>query len=48
LHEEELVVEKRVVAKERVRLEKDVSTSERTVDDVAQGSRSTSNASALR
>jgi uncharacterized protein (TIGR02271 family) len=33
LHEEEVVVEKRVVPKERVRLEKDVSTSERTVDE---------------
>ena len=33
LHEEEVVVEKRVVPKERVRLETDVSTSERTVDE---------------
>ena len=33
LHEEEVVVEKRVVPKERVRLDTDVSTSERTVDE---------------
>jgi uncharacterized protein (TIGR02271 family) len=33
LYEEEVVVEKRVVPKERVRLEKDVSTSERIVDE---------------
>ena len=33
LHEEEVVVEKRVVPKERVRLETDVSTSEQTVDE---------------
>ncbi len=32
LHEEEVVVEKRVVPKERVRLEKDISTGEETVD----------------
>ena len=33
LHEEEVVVDKRVVPKERVRLETDVSTSEQTVDE---------------
>jgi uncharacterized protein (TIGR02271 family) len=36
LHEEEVVVEKRVVPKERVRLEKDVSTSEQTVDEAVR------------
>jgi uncharacterized protein (TIGR02271 family) len=33
LHQEEVVVEKSVVPKERVRLGKDISTSERTVDE---------------
>ena len=33
LHAEEPVVEKRVVPKERVRLDKDVETEERTVTD---------------
>ena len=33
LHEEEVVAEKRVVPKERVRLEKDVEVDERTVDE---------------
>jgi uncharacterized protein (TIGR02271 family) len=36
LHEEEVVVEKRVVPKERVRLDTDVSTSERTVDETVR------------
>jgi len=33
LHEEEVVAEKRVVPKERVRLDKDVQTEERTVSE---------------
>jgi uncharacterized protein (TIGR02271 family) len=36
LNEEEVVVEKKVVPKERVRLDKDVSTSEETVDETVR------------
>ena len=39
LHEEEVVVEKRAVPKERIRLEKDVETDERTVSETVRQER---------
>jgi stress response protein YsnF len=39
LHEEEVVAEKRAVPKERVRLEKDVETSEETVSETVRSER---------
>ncbi|MDA0182889.1 PRC and DUF2382 domain-containing protein [Solirubrobacter phytolaccae] len=39
LHEEEVVVDKQAVAKERVRLDKDVTTEEKTVSDTVRSER---------
>ena len=39
LHEEEVVVDKQAVAKERVRLEKDVTTEDETVSDTVRKER---------
>ncbi len=39
LHEEEVVVDKQTVAKERVRLDKDVTTEEETVSETVRSVR---------